>query len=95
MMSQLNKFADFSVWTMSQAISAGLASMLLLLSVPMGLMSGSGVISGITGGVVLMHLSLHGWTLLKGTIKQRITLLAVWLVAVILGGLVATALGFK
>lgn len=94
-MNQFRRFALMNVWTPSQAIAGVLAALLLLTLVPMGVMSASGTVAGLTGGFVLMHLALHGWTPLRGSMTQRIALLLVWLVALVVGGLVATLLGFK
>lgn len=94
-MNEIRRFADLTVWAQSQAIAAGLAALLLLTLVPAGVMSASGTVAGLTGGFILMHLALHGWTLLRGSTAQRIALLLVWLLAVVVGGSVATLLGFK
>jgi len=40
-------------------------------------------------------LALHGWTFLRGSVAQRLSLLLVWLAALVVGGFVATILGFK
>lgn len=94
-MKQIRRFADLAVWTPSKAIGAGLAALQLLILAAMGLMRVSWTVAGLTGGFVLMHLSLHGWTLFRGSMAQRIALVLVWLLALVVGGSVAALLGFK
>lgn len=77
-----------------EAVACGIALAVLLAVGPAtGLLSWPGALAGALGGLLLRHMALHGWNLLRGTFAQRVTLLCIWLAAIVLGGMAATAIG--
>lgn len=91
----MKRFLSLKPWRPEEAISVAVAIAtgvgILLAS---GLSSGPGMVAGIAGALFMRHMALHRWTLLEGTIGQRVLLLVLWFVALSCGGLVATVLGF-
>lgn len=93
----MKKYLSLRVWSTSE-VALSIFSIVVLLAVttvlPPAVLSLNGAIAGIFGAVVLRHFALHGWTLLHGNVFQRATLFVFWLIAVVIGGIVATLIGF-
>lgn len=91
----MNRFLTLKPWTVPEAVACVIALAVLVAIAPAtGVLSPSGAFAGGLGGLLLRHMALHGWTLVRGTLAQRLALLGVWLVAAVLGGFLATAIGF-
>lgn len=92
----MKQYLSFTVWTTSDVVAGAVATAFMLglahLS-PWSILSTRGAIAGTFGALTLQHLSLHGWTLWKGTVAQKLVLVAIWLLSVLIGGLVPEALG--
>lgn len=90
----MNRFLTLKPWTPKEFIACGLALALLMTVGPAtGLLSLQGALAGAFGGLLLRHMALHGWSLLRGTLAQRVTLVCLWLVVIAAGGILAAAVG--
>lgn len=56
---------------------------------PSWFFSVSSVVAGMFGAWAMIHMQLHGWSVLRGTFRQRAMVLAIWVGAVTAGGLMA------
>ena len=94
---KMKTYLSMKVWSTSEvALTIFAAAVLLAVATVFqtAVFSLNGAIAGIFGGVVLRHFALHGWTLLHGNVAQRSVLFALWLIAVVIGGIAATLIGF-
>lgn len=93
-MSTFSKYLSLQRWSPSEVV-ASCSTSLVLLATPMFVpfMSWSGAVAGVVGAFVLRHFALFGWTMLRGTIAQRLFLAAMWLGAGLVSGLAAAFLG--
>lgn len=90
----MNRFLTLKPWTGREVVACGFALAVLLTVGPAtGLLSLPGALAGALGGLLLRHMALHGWNLLRGTLAQRVVLVCLWLVAIAAGGILATAVG--
>ncbi len=90
----MNRFLTLKPWNTREAVACGFALAVLLAVVPAtGILSWPGAIAGGLGGLLLRHMALHGWSLMRGSFAQRVALVCLWLVAIAAGGVLATAVG--
>lgn len=93
----MNKYLSLRVWSPSELVMAVFVAAALLAAtsvIPATVLSRSAVFAGMFGALLLRHLALHGWTLLNSSMAQRAALVALWLIAVAIGGALSTMMGF-
>lgn len=88
----LTRLLSVSVWRTAEMVPIALGVLAVLfmpLCTPEPASFAPAAVAGVTGGLVVKHLSLHGWTFFVGTASQRAVLAGVWALFAIAGGTLA------
>lgn len=93
-MNGMRKYFSQSVWSPVD-VGAFLFVALAILALPALVpeLKRSSLIASLFGAAVLRHFTLHGWTLLRGSLAQRALLIAILFCAVLAGAMVAAIIG--